>query len=145
MSTHRPVHGLFVPLCVLFGLAALAAQWRSWVLAGDAARATPTDMPAATSPGDARLQVRREGTPLRDEPGRFTLSGNRVAFNASDGTTYIGLENLNLQRVAKAVAASPEVIEWFVTGTLTEYQGSNYLLVTHVRRKSAMPKPPRGF
>jgi hypothetical protein len=144
MSTRRPVYGLFLPLCVLFGLAALAAQWRSWVLAGDGAPAPPAEAPAAAGP-EARPQVHREGTALLDEPGRFTLSGNRVAFVASDGSTYIGLENLNLQRVAKAVAASPEAIEWFVTGTLTEYQGSNYLLVTHVRRKSAVPKPPRGF
>jgi hypothetical protein len=127
----------------LLAAAPLAVQWRAWAAAGDSTL-TPTTI-GSTTLSDSKPQVRREGTSLRDEPGRFALSGNRVAFSAFDGTTYIGLENLNLQRIAKAVAASPEPIEWFVTGTLTEYQGSNYLIVTHVRRKSAMPKPTRGF
>ena len=148
MPLRRPVHGFFLPFCALLAAVPLVAQWRAWAAVGEGTFAGATQTPAAASPavpGEAKLQVRREGTPLRDEPGRFALSGNRVAFTASDGTTYVGLENLNLQRVAKAVAASSEAIEWFVTGTLTEYQGSNYLIVTHVRRKSAIPKPPRGF
>jgi hypothetical protein len=143
MPRFRPVRTLLLPLCALLTATALAAQWRAWAAVGDSALA-PTAIGSITA-GDTKPQVRREGTPLRDEPGRFVLSGNRVAFSASDGTTYIGLENLNLQRIAKAVAASPEPIEWFVTGTLTEFQGSNYLIVTHVRRKSATPKPARGF
>jgi hypothetical protein len=110
---------------------------------GPAAQGPTASGPAGV--GNAKPQVRREGTLLRDEPGRFTVSGNRVAFVVSDGTTYIGLENLNLQRIAKVVAASPDPVEWFVSGTLTEFQSSNYLLVSHARRKSAMPKPHRGF
>lgn len=96
-------------------------------------------------PGDVKLKARREGTQLRDEPGRFLVSGSRVAFTASDGTNYVGLENLNLERVVKVVASSPEAVEWFASGTVTEYQGSNYLLLSHARRKVTKPKAPRGF
>jgi hypothetical protein len=135
-----------LPFCVLLGLAALAAHWRSVVLAGEGsapAAPGPTALSAAAAV-DPKLQVRREGTLLRDEPGRFVASGNRLTFVTSDGTTYVGLENLNLQRISKVVAASPDPVQWFVSGTLTEFDGLNYLLVSHVRRRSAVPKP-RGF
>src|SRR5690242_17287154 len=131
MRTGRPtVHRFLLPLCALFALAALAVQRSSWLQADDS-----VDAPAAQS--NAKLKVRREGTQLRDEPGRFLASGNRLSFTGADGTNYIGLENLNLERVGKVVAASPDVVEWFVSGTVTEYQGSNYLLLSHVRRKAA--------
>lgn len=100
--------------------------------------------PQAT-PGASKPRLRREGTQLHDEPGRFTLAGNRATFVAVDGTNYAGLENLNLERVAKIIAASPDSVEWLVTGTVTEYEGSNYLLISRARRKAATGKVPRSF
>jgi hypothetical protein len=125
-------------LGALLSLAGWAAQCASRVSAGDG-----VEVPTAST--SEKLKVRREGTQLRDEPGKFLKSGNRVAFIAADGTSYVVLENLNLERVGKVVGASPDVVEWFVAGAVTEYQGSNYLLLSHVRRKATTPKTPRGF
>jgi hypothetical protein len=133
----RLTRHILPPVCVLLVLAAWGVQRVSGVFADG------VDAPSGQS--NVKLRVRREGTQLRDEPGRFIASGNRVTFIAADGTNYIGLENLNLERVGKVVAASPEAVEWFVTGTVTEYQGSNYLLLSHTRRKAMLPKTPRGF
>ena len=90
--------------------------------------------------------LRREGSQLREEPGRFVVSGNRLTFISATGAHFVGLENLNLERVGKIVTASPDSsVEWFVTGSVAEYQGSNYLLISRARRKPSAPQGPRGF
>jgi hypothetical protein len=84
----------------------------------------------------------REGTVL-DTTGYFKVSGDRALFTTADGTArYTGLENLNLERVAIAVSENPDQLLWNVTGTVTEYRGTNYLLVTRalLKSKPAAPK-----
>jgi len=54
----------------------------------------------------------------------------------------VGLENLNLERIARAVADNPVTLEWKVTGTITEYRGANFLLVTRATLISGN-RPPR--
>ena len=127
-----------LPVVTSFFLAALLAASISWVVAGDGVE-------PPTTPSSDKPKIRREGSQLRDAPGRFLTSGNRITFAAADGANYNVLENLNLERVGKVIAASPDVVEWFVSGTVTEYQGSNYLLLSHIRRKATTPKTPRGF
>ena len=74
--------------------------------------------------------ILREGTAIVEEMGQFRLDGKRVTFVATDGKrSLIGLENLNLDRIARTVADHPERLQWKVSGTITEYQGNNYLLV----------------
>jgi hypothetical protein len=92
-----------------------------------------------------KSQLRREGTELRDEPGRFIPAGNRLNFVSSGGASYIGLENLNLERVGKIVADSSESVDWFITGTVSEYQGANYLFISRARRKPSLPQSRRRF
>jgi hypothetical protein len=124
----------------LFGLllaVAAAMGASSWLTADDSER--PATTPVQKS------QLRREGTELREEPGRFLAVGNRQTFVSAAGTSYIALENLNLERVGKIVAASPDAVDWFITGTVTEYHGANYLLITRARRKASTSKMPRGF
>ena len=41
----------------------------------------------------------------------------------------VGLENLNLERVALANNKATNRQEWFVSGTVTEFRGVNYLLI----------------
>lgn len=127
-----------LPIVASFFLATSIAGSVAWVMAGDGVE------PPATQTSD-KPKIRREGSQLRDEPGRFLTSGNRITFAAADGANYNVLENLNLERVGKVVSASPDVVEWFISGTVTEYQGSNYLLLSHIRRKATTPKTPRGF
>ena len=73
----------------------------------------------------------REGSKLVDVQGQFKFSGDRVTFYSVDGKTHFAcLENLNSERVFRIIEESPEVLDWTVQGTLTEYASENYLLVT---------------
>ena len=79
----------------------------------------------------------REGAMLVDELGRFEAAGERLCFVPSKGDSrYLVLENLNLERVAQAVGENVDARQWSVSGTITEYRGSNYLLVTRAILKS---------
>lgn len=82
----------------------------------------------------------REGTTLSEQVGRFELQGERVVFCIEGSEQrYCCLENLSLARVYKAVTETPDELQWVVSGTLTEYQHLNYLLITHAVRQ---PQPP---
>jgi hypothetical protein len=125
------------PLHLLGVLFAGAIGVTSWLIADDL-----TQPSSAVAP---KSQLHREGTELRDEPGRFLSVGNRQSFVSTNGTTYVVLENLNLERVGKIVDTSPEAVDWFISGKVTEYQGANYLLISRARRKASTAKLPRGF
>lgn len=72
----------------------------------------------------------REGVTI-NAIGYFKVTADRAVFSTEDGTArYSGLENLNLERVAIAVAESPDQLLWNVTGTVTEFRGANYILVS---------------
>lgn len=72
----------------------------------------------------------REGTELVNSPGHFRTIGDRVAFFTQDEKTrLLGLENLNLERIAQAITQNPEHLKWRVTGVVTEFRGENYLLI----------------
>ena len=82
----------------------------------------------------------REGTSV-DMVGTFSATGDRIMFYTSaDKSRFGALENLNLERVARVVSDSTEPLEWNVSGTITEYQGANYLLISRAVLKS---KPQR--
>ena len=82
--------------------------------------------------GQAHFSL-REGTRIVDQPGHFRLTGDRIVFfSTQHNARYVVLENLNLERIAKAMADQPSRRKWKVTGTLTEYHGDNYLLVEKV-------------
>jgi hypothetical protein len=86
----------------------------------------------------------REGSKLVDVQGQFRFSGDRVTFFSVDGKSrFACLENLNSERVARIVEASPEALDWVVQGTLTEYGGENYLLVTQavIRSRAGRSTP----
>jgi hypothetical protein len=73
----------------------------------------------------------REGSKLVDVVGQFQVSGDRAAFVPVDGKSrFPCLENLNSERVARIVGESPEALDWIVQGTITEFKGENYLLIT---------------
>lgn len=77
-----------------------------------------------------RSERLREGTELKDVQGYFRFVEDRVVFFRSNGDArYIGLENLNLERIVKEITNNPTQLEWNVFGTVTEYQGANYLLI----------------
>ena len=72
----------------------------------------------------------REGTEMADRHGFFRMTGDRMTFFTLEGRQrFVALENLNLERIARAVANDPDRLTWSVTGTITEFRGANYLLV----------------
>lgn len=84
----------------------------------------------------------REGTTLVNVLGSFRLTGDRATFYPADGSgKFGGLENLTLERVANVIGEDPTPVEWLVSGTVTEYKGNNYILVTRAILKS---KPTIG-
>jgi hypothetical protein len=92
----------------------------------EVARPTTT-LPDAKSPATTRL---REGVELADRVGQFKLRGDRATFISTDGgLSLVGLENLNLERVVRAISDNPNQ-DWRVSGIVTEFRGGNYLLIT---------------
>ena len=94
---------------------------------------TSLDHPAAaeSQPATRRPGFRlREGTEIVDTIGHFRITGDRATFFTDDGAgRYVALENLNLERITRTIADNPASLQWSVTGTLTEYQGANFLFV----------------
>ncbi len=85
---------------------------------------------------DDASELVREGVEIVDVVGHFRLQGDRLAFHANQGASaMIALENLALERIAHQVNETPKLLEWSVSGQLTEYRGANYLLITraHLR------------
>ncbi len=90
--------------------------------------------PGAVSPDNGTNKTAkdrlREGTDMKEERGCFRFVDERVVFFPSGGDArYIGLENLNLERIVSEITNNPTQLEWTVVGTITEYRGANYLLV----------------
>jgi hypothetical protein len=83
-------------------------------------------IPPTGTPG----QCLREGTKIVDRLGHFRITGDRVTFFTADGSRhFVGLENLNLERIARAIEEDSAQLQWSVTGTVTEYRGANFLTV----------------
>lgn len=109
------------------------------------ARAAAHETDVESTPPQANLRV-REGTEVVDQTGHFRISGGRVVFFTADGQRrLVGLENLNLERIARTVAETPQTLEWDVTGTITEYRGANFLLIQRAVLRSGRPSLGGSF
>jgi hypothetical protein len=87
----------------------------------------------AAEGGEKRL---REGTKI-ETTGYFRSTGDRVTFYSDAGKVrYRGLENLMLERIARAIEDNPGQLDWSVMGIVTEYRGANFILVTHATFKA---------
>ena len=75
----------------------------------------------------------REGAEVVDTKGSFEWIGDRLSFQV-DGEEVIFkiLENRMMERVVQSQETSTGELIWLVSGTVTEYRGGNYLLMTHV-------------
>ena len=87
--------------------------------------------------GKETLNVLREGTKIDNQLGLFQVTGDRTTFVTDDGErNFVGLENLNLERVVRILSDKPEQLQWSVSGAITEYQGQNFLTITRAVFKS---------
>ena len=83
-----------------------------------------------TSAGESGVSRLREGAILTDQPGTFQLVGKRMVFAFDGEARQLGtLENLALDRVVRLVREAAVPQTWLVSGTVTEYQGNNFLLI----------------
>ena len=134
----------------------LAAQQPA---ADDAASAVAADESAAApgggEPGSDLLSEEdaaaaaalrlREGTQLTDQLGYFRQNGDSLTFVDKDGRELGGLPNLGLERIIRMLKSveEPESVTWSVSGTITEFAGRNYLLISRaVYKAAALPPAP---
>jgi hypothetical protein len=97
------------------------------------ASATETTSTATSGAGKAKGTDRlREGTRLIDVVGSFqSVGGDSVSFSpGGNKDSFRVLENLALERVSRTLDENRGTRQWVVSGTITEYRGSNYLLLT---------------
>ena len=74
----------------------------------------------------------REGTRVSDLVGIVRQTGQRYTFFVeAEGSRFVLLENLMLERIMRSQASHPGIVQWKVSGTVTEFQGQNYLLIEH--------------
>jgi len=102
-----------------------------------------------------RSERLREGTKIVDQLGYFDTKGESVTFviETEDGIQdFGGLENLNLERIVRTLSENPNRLTWSITGTVTEYQGANFLQIEravlktkNVRRAGEQQSDPSGM
>ena len=72
----------------------------------------------------------REGTIMQSQHVIFRVSNDRIILSLDTGAErYVCLENLNLQRITAVLKSNPTLTDWTVDFVVTEYQGSNYVLI----------------
>ena len=113
--------------------------------AGRADRVVGGPPAAARHKDDEKTGERlREGTRLVDVAGSFQFAGDRVTFHPDGkGESYRVLENLALDRIGRQLGQTRGNLTWTVSGLVTEYRNSNYLLVTKAVEKSTNEPPAR--
>lgn len=95
--------------------------------------AKSTDAPPTAPEARRRTARLREGTEIRDVPGRIHLADNRFEFVSHDGRYRMRiLENLALERAARKSGESAQSVAWKVSGVVTEFESGNYLLVRRI-------------
>lgn len=107
-------------------------------------RSVPVTAPAhasATSDHLMRLRnanprsLQREGSTIDSRRGKFEIGSGRTKFvDAANGSAYICLENLTLQQATATATKAQSTNDWIVRGTLTEFDGNNYLLIDRAIR-----------
>jgi hypothetical protein len=116
-------------LLALLGWCALVAAQTD--AAGPAAASTYDVSASASESASADHQRLREGMRISDARGRFEVPAEGPTFVDESGRRLPGLENLNLQRIARTLLAAenPDALTWKVSGLVTEYEGRNYILI----------------
>lgn len=92
-----------------------------------------TDRMKSAQEQQEKMTRLREGAEIVDSKGTFEWIGDRLSFVPEGEKTVLKiLENRMMERIVQAQESSTGELIWIVTGTVTEYRGSNFLLVKHV-------------
>lgn len=94
------------------------------------------DAPTASAntqklPKDSLL---REGAKVESKRAKCSVSGERLLLEFEDGRTLDALANLAAQRVYQACSVDETDSDWIVSGKITEFQNTNFLLLESVLR-----------
>ena len=131
--TEAPRWGLLIPTVLLVSWIAAAAS-------GNDAPRSPSGSPADSdgrAPAQDGAPMLREGAKLVDVAGTFRNSGGRVEFCLGDSQQrLVVLENLALERIAGSLAEVRSQRLWTVSGTVSEFRGTNYLFVARAVLKT---------
>ena len=137
---------LFTRSLLLLGACVLVMGVSLSVAEETVPKGTVVGQPAEGGQGTKSERL-REGTKIVDQVGYFLTTGGSPKFYANDGKDqFEGLENLNLERISRTLGENPDRLMWSISGMITEYQGSNYLLIEravlktkNVRRSGNQP------
>ncbi len=123
-----------------------AASLEVAALPGSESASAETADPLSEDDAAAASALRlREGTQLTDHVGYFRQNGESLTFVDKEGRELGGLPNLGLERIIRMLKSveEPESVTWSVSGTITEFAGRNYLLVSRaVYKAAALPPAP---
>ena len=128
------------------------AAWGTLAAAAALAMAPSAERPSSPGPfppAPKRQPVHRlrEGAEVVDQLGRFQFADDRLVFVAEPANQrFVALENLNLERILRAVADRPAQSQWKVSGTVTECRGTNFILIRRamLRHPSLLDTHPGG-
>ncbi|MGD0516006.1 MAG: hypothetical protein ABSA26_00595 [Thermoguttaceae bacterium] len=136
-----PMAGLLCAAAILFGVT--LAWTRSAAMPDSAKGAFEASMlnqaygSGEKSQGNEKVVGLHEGGEIINQAGYFHAAGNRVAFVSADNKrSFITLENRSLERIARAITENAKELEWIVSGTISEYRGANFLLISRAELKS---------
>ncbi|MDR0336736.1 MAG: hypothetical protein LBI18_06560 [Planctomycetaceae bacterium] len=123
----KKIIGLFIISAFLFGNTLIFAQREP----------IPNDPNAINKPVAEESEQKkvmkkrnREGTLFQGEKVFFRQTGNRTTlYTTEDNERFVCLENLNLERILKAIEQQPSRAIWKVDGEFTEFRGENYVLI----------------
>jgi hypothetical protein len=142
-----PMAGLLCAAALLFGVT--LAWTRSAALPNYSATGFSKDAvnrgygSAENNLGNDKTDRLHEGGAIINQAGSFRRAGDRVTFVSADNKQrLIVLENHALEQVAQTNAESPAQLEWIVSGTISEFRGGIFLLVSQANLKS--PIRPGG-
>jgi hypothetical protein len=128
MSKIFPIIVLLILVCFTFSVLAQ----RETVPSDPKDQEKPIAEPSAgnTPKKDDKKKRQREGTVFTDKKVTFRPTGSRTTMFAVEGDErFVVLENLNLERVLKAIEEKPSRSVWKVDGVYTEFHGENYVLL----------------
>lgn len=80
-------------------------------------------------------QILREGAKIESQTATCRSAGERLTVELSGGARILTvLENLASQRVLDAILEDPADNNWTISGTITEFQNRNFILLQRVTR-----------
>ena len=129
----KVVPSLISIFCVVMSCVVAMAPPERMAAAEETAATPVTDRTKAAQKQQEKINRLREGAEIVDATGTFEWIGDRLSFVQGEDKTVVKiLENRMMERVVQAQESSTGELIWVVSGTVTEYRGSNFLLMKHV-------------